>query len=103
LAVSTAQRMPAWPSVPTVAESGFPGFDVLGWLGIVAPKGLDPAIQRKLNADLKAVLALESTKASLNRLGMISVGNSPEEFGKYITSEMAKFADVIKKGGITVE
>ncbi len=103
LAVSTAQRMPSWPSVPTVAESGVPGFDVLGWLGIVAPKGLDPAIQKKLNTDLKAALALDSTKASLSRLGMIPVGNSPEEFGKYITSELAKFGDVIKKGGITVD
>lgn len=103
LAVSTAQRMPSWPSVPTVAESGVPGFDVLGWLGIVAPKGLDPAIQKKLNTDLKAALALDSTKASLSRLGMIPVGDSPEEFGKYITSELTKFGDVIKKGGITVE
>ncbi len=103
LAVSTAKRMPSWPDVPTMAESGFPDFDVLGWLGIVAPKGLDPAIQKKLNDDLKVALASESVKATLTRLGMIAVGSSPEEFGKYIDSELTKFGDVIKKGGITVE
>jgi tripartite-type tricarboxylate transporter receptor subunit TctC len=103
LAVSTAKRMPTWPDVPTMAESGFPDFDVLGWLGIVAPRGLDPAIQKKLNEDLKLALASDAVKATLARLGMIAVGNSPEEFGKYIDSELTKFGDVIRKGGITVE
>lgn len=103
LAVSTAMRTPTWPDVPTMAESGFPGFDVLGWLGIVAPRGLDPTIQKKLNDDLKAALATDAVKATLSRLGMISVGSSSEDFGRYIETELAKFGDVIKKGGITVE
>jgi len=103
LAISTSARMPAWPNVPTMADSGFPDFDVLGWLGIVAPRGLDPAIQKKLNEDLKTALATDSVKATLARLGMITVGNSPEEFGRYIDTELTKFGDVIRKGGITVE
>jgi tripartite-type tricarboxylate transporter receptor subunit TctC len=103
LAVSTAKRMPTWPDVPTMAESGFPDFDVLGWLGIVAPKGLDPAVQKKIHDDLKTALATESVKAALGRLGMITVGNSPEEFGRYIDTELTKFGDVIRKGGITME
>lgn len=103
LGVSTAARMPAWPNVPTLAESGFPDFDVLGWLGIVAPRGLDPAIQKKLNEDLKTALATDSVKATLARLGMITVGNSSEEFGRYIDTELTKFGEVIRKGGITVE
>ncbi|MBA2962382.1 MULTISPECIES: Bug family tripartite tricarboxylate transporter substrate binding protein [Ramlibacter] len=103
LAVSTAKRMPSWPNVPTMAESGFPDFDVLGWLGIVAPQGLSPAIQKRLNDDLKTALANDAVKANLARLGMISLGTSPEEFGRYIDTELAKFGDVIRKGGITVE
>ena len=103
LAVSTAQRVPSLPDVPTVAESGYAGFDVLGWLGIVAPKGLDPAIQRKLNEDFKKALALDTVKANLARLGMISVGNSPEEFARYIASEYDKFGTIIKKAKITIE
>ena len=103
LAVSTAKRMPTWPDVPTMAESGFPDFDVLGWLGIVAPQGLDPAIQKKINDDLKVALASESVKATLARLGMIAVGNSPDEFGRYIDSELTKFGEVIRKGNITAE
>lgn len=86
-----------------MAESGFPDFDVLGWLGIVAPRGLDPAIQKKLNDDLKVALASDSVKATLSRLGMIAVGNSPEEFGRYIDSELTKFGDVVRKGNISIE
>ena len=102
LAVSTAKRTPTWPDVPTLAESGFPGFDVLGWLGIVAPRGLDSGIQKKLHDDLQKALANDAVKTALARLGMIAVGSSPEEFGRYIDSELTKFGDVIRQGGITV-
>jgi tripartite-type tricarboxylate transporter receptor subunit TctC len=103
LAVSTPQRSPALPGVPTVAESGYAGFDVLGWLGIVAPRGLDPAVRDKLNADLKKVLATEAVQSQLLRMGMLPVGSSAAEFGSYITSELAKWGGVIKSAKITVE
>jgi tripartite-type tricarboxylate transporter receptor subunit TctC len=103
LAVSTAQRVPTLPDVPTVAESGYPGFDVLGWLGIVAPKGLDPAIRNKLNADLKKALATDSVKSMMPKLGMIPIGSSADEFGRFIDSELNKFGAVISTGKISVE
>ncbi|MBI3374513.1 MAG: tripartite tricarboxylate transporter substrate binding protein [Betaproteobacteria bacterium] len=103
LAVSTAQRVATLPDVPTVAESGFPGFDVLGWYGLVAPRGLDPAIGNKLNADLKKALATESVKGSLSKLGMFAIGSSPDDLGRFIDSEMNKFGAVIKTGNISVE
>ena len=103
LAVSTAQRVPQLPDVPTVAESGFPGFDALGWLGIVAPKGVDPAIRERLNADLKAVLANEAVRTQLTGLGMIVLASSTDEFAKFIDAELTKWGQVIKTGGITVE
>ncbi len=103
LAVSTAQRVPSLPDVPTVAESGYPGFDVLGWYGLVAPKGLDPAIRNKLNGDLKKALATDSVKSSLSKLGIFAVGSSPDEFGRFIDSELNKFGAVIKTGKISVE
>jgi tripartite-type tricarboxylate transporter receptor subunit TctC len=103
LAVSTAQRVPQLPDVPTVAESGVPGFDALGWLGIVAPKGLDPAIRDRLNADLKTVLADEAVKTRLTGLGMIVIGNSAPEFGKFIDSELTKWGSVIKTANIVAE
>ncbi|MDB5955507.1 tripartite tricarboxylate transporter substrate binding protein [Ramlibacter sp.] len=103
LAVSTIQRAPQLPDVPTVAESGVAGFDALGWLGIVAPKGLDPAIRDRLNADLKTVLADDAVKARLTNLGMIVIGSSAPEFGRFIASELTKWGSVIKAAGITAE
>lgn len=103
LAVSTTQRVPQLPDVPTVAESGVAGFDALGWLGIVAPKGVDPAIRDRLNADLKTVLADEAVKTRLNQLGMIVIGGSAPEFGKFIDSELTKWGSVIKTSGIVAE
>jgi tripartite-type tricarboxylate transporter receptor subunit TctC len=103
LAVSTTQRVPQLPDVPTVAESGIPGFDALGWLGIVAPKGVDPAIRDRLNADLKTVLADEAVKTRLTNLGMIIIANSAPDFGKFIDSELIKWGSVIKAAGIVAE
>ena len=80
-----------------------PGFDALGWLGIVAPKGVDPALRDRLNADLKAVLADEAVKARLTGLGMIVIGSSAPEFGKFIDSELTKWGSVIKTAGISAE
>jgi tripartite-type tricarboxylate transporter receptor subunit TctC len=103
LAVSTAQRVAQLPDVPTVAESGIKGFDALGWLGIVGPKGLDPVIRERLNADLKTVLANESVKTHLTNLGMIILASSSAEFGQFIDSELAKWGQVIKTGGIVAQ
>ena len=100
LAVSTAQRVPQLPDVPTVAERGVAGFDALGWLGIVAPKGVDPAIRERLNADLKTVLADEAVKTRLTNLGMIILATSTADFGRFIDSELTKWGQVIKTGGI---
>lgn len=103
LAVSTAQRDSTLPDVPTVAESGLRGFDVLGWLGIVGPKGLNPAIRDKINADLKKALATDAVKEKMAKIGMQPVGGSPDDFGKYIASEYARWGDVIKTGDIKAE
>jgi tripartite-type tricarboxylate transporter receptor subunit TctC len=103
LAVSISKRVPQLPDVPTVAESGVSGFDALGWLGIVAPKGVDPAIRDRLNADLKTVLAEEAVKSRLADLGMIVIGSSAPEFGKFIDSELTKWGSVIKAANIVAE
>lgn len=103
LAVSTPRRVPQLPDVPTVAESGLPAFDALGWLGIVGPKGIDPSIRERLNADLKTVLAMEAVKSRLEGLGMIVLATSTADFDKFIDSELAKWGAVIKTGGIKAE
>jgi len=103
LAVSTAKRDSALPDVPTVAESGLHAFDVLGWLGIVGPRGLNPGIRDKINADLKKALATDVVKEKMAQIGMQPVGGSPDDFGKYIASEYARWGDVIKTGNIKAE
>ncbi|HEY4370943.1 MAG TPA: tripartite tricarboxylate transporter substrate binding protein [Burkholderiales bacterium] len=103
LAVSTPQRDPKVPNIPTIAESGYPGFDVLGWLGLAAPKGLDPAIQAKIIADLKKVIAMDSVKTQFANQGLIPVGTAGADFGKYIDNEINKWIPVVKAGHIQID
>ena len=103
LAVSTPKRDAALPDVPTLAESGLAGFDVLSWLGVMAPAGLNPALRDKINDDLKKVLATESVRQSMGRIGMQTVGGSADEFGKYIASEYTRWGHVIQTGGIKAD
>ncbi len=103
LAVSTARRDSTLPDVPTLAESGLPNFDVLGWLGVMAPAGLPPALRDRINDDLRRVLATDAVKQSMARIGMQTVGGSADDFGRYIASEYARWGDVIKTGGIKAE
>jgi tripartite-type tricarboxylate transporter receptor subunit TctC len=103
LAVSTAKRDAALPQVPTLAESGLAGFDVLGWLGLVGPAGLPVAIRDKVNQDLQKALATEDVKDRLAKIGMQVVGGSPDAFGKFIASEYQRWGDVIKSGGLKAD
>jgi tripartite-type tricarboxylate transporter receptor subunit TctC len=103
LAVSTAKRDAAVPDVPTVQESGVAGFDVLGWLAIVGPAGMNIAIRDKINAGLKKVLSIDSVRQNLTKLGMQIVANSPDEFARYIASEYARWGEVVKAAGIKAE
>lgn len=103
LAVSTPQRVATLPGIPTVAESGYAGFDALGWLGIVAPGGMDKGLRNKLNADLRKVMASPEVKAKLEAMGMLTLASSPEEFGRTIDHELTKWAGVIKTAGISLD
>lgn len=103
LAVSTAKRDQALPGAPTLAESGVTGFDVLGWLGLVGPAGMNPAVRDRINADLKKVMASDSVRQSMAKLGMQQVGGSADDFGRYIATEYVRWGEVIKAGGIKPE
>jgi tripartite-type tricarboxylate transporter receptor subunit TctC len=100
LAASTSTRTAAAPDVPTLNEAGLPGFDVLGWLGILAPAGLSPALQRRLNESFALALAAPEVRQRLEALGLTPLGGTPAEFGKYIASEYEKFGGIIKAAQI---
>lgn len=103
LAASTSKRTPAAPEVPTVSEAGLPGFDVLGWLGILAPAGLAPKLQEQLNHDFQKALEDPNVKQRLRALGMTPIGGSAGAFKNFISSEYQKFGDAIKAANIAQE
>jgi tripartite-type tricarboxylate transporter receptor subunit TctC len=100
LAVSSAQRSPALPNVPTVAESGIPGFESETWWGIVAPAATPRDVISKLNAAALKALARDDTKQRFADLGMTNRGSSPEELDAYIKAEIVKWAKVIRDANI---
>jgi tripartite-type tricarboxylate transporter receptor subunit TctC len=102
LAVTSARRAPVTPEVPTVAESGLPGFDVSGWYAFFVPARTAPAIVKKMHADTAAALAEPAVKARLEQLGLFVVGSAPEELGAYLKAEMEKWGAVIKEAGLKV-
>jgi tripartite-type tricarboxylate transporter receptor subunit TctC len=103
LAVTSLTRSSAVPNLPTVDESGLPGFDVTVWQGLLAPAGTPDAIVRKLHLESDKALALAEVRAKLNELGMDIIGNSPDDFARTIKSEIPKWAKVIKQSGILPE
>ena len=100
LAIASPRRSPQLPDVPTVAESGFPGFDVTSWYGIVVRSGTPPAVVKKLHADMAEALAMPDVKDKLASLGLDPLGNPPEDFAKMIATESRKWSDIVQKAGI---
>lgn len=99
IAVTGAQRSPLLPEVPTVSEAGLPGFDVSSWYGLFGPVGLPKHIVAKVNGDTVALLALADMKERLAGLGAEPLPLSPEEFGRYVRAEIAKWAKMVKDSG----
>jgi tripartite-type tricarboxylate transporter receptor subunit TctC len=100
LAVTSATRSPALPDVPTVAESGFPGFEANGWLGILVPNGTPPEVIARLNAEIAKVMQTPEMKKLLIAQGVEARTSTPEQFGNLIRSETAKWGKVIADAGI---
>jgi tripartite-type tricarboxylate transporter receptor subunit TctC len=103
IAVSGSSRSPAMPEVPTVAESGVPDFSAVGWYGIFAPAGTDPAIVKKLNVEINRILKLPEVSDRLSSLGAEPVGGTSEEFANRIKIEIAKWRKVIKDSGTRID
>lgn len=103
LAVTTATRFPLLPDLPTIAESGFPGFEALAWNGVLVPARTPQPIVARLNAEINAILKDATVKSTLNAQGFELVGGTPEDFAALIRSESEKWAPVIKKTGAKVD
>ncbi len=103
LAVTSLERTDTLKDVPTVAESGFPGFEAAAWFGLVATGGSPPAAIARLNAEANKALKMPDVREKLIAQGMYPVGTTPGELDAHIRSEMGKYAKVIKEAGIKVD
>ena len=103
LAVTSLQRSAVAPDVPTIAESGFPGFDAIAWHGILAPAKTAPSIVKKLNAEIVSALQHPETKALLVNQAMQTVGNTPEEFAAFIKQDIAVWKAVATEADVSVK
>lgn len=103
LAVTSLERSPVAPEVPTVAESGYPGFEALAWHGILAPAKTPPEIVKKLNAEIAKALADPETNKLLTNQAMQTVGNTPEAFAAFIQKDIATWKAVAAAAKVTVE
>jgi tripartite-type tricarboxylate transporter receptor subunit TctC len=102
-AVTSPQRLPQLPDVPTAAESGLTGYDSTGWFGVVAPAGTPTAIINRLNAEITAALNDEQIKTSMRNLGVEPAPTRPEAFDAYIRSETQKWGKVIRQANIKID
>jgi tripartite-type tricarboxylate transporter receptor subunit TctC len=103
LAVTSKDRSPVAPDVPTISESGYPGFDAVGWHGILAPAKTPPAIVAKLNTEIVQALKDPETKSLLESQAIQIIGNSPQEFASYIKQDIALWKEVAEQAKIEVK
>jgi tripartite-type tricarboxylate transporter receptor subunit TctC len=103
LAVTSLRRAPAVPELPTIAESGYPGFEATIWFGLLAPARTPVPIVRKLHLETVKALALPDLRAKLADLGIEGIGNSSDELAAVIKSEIPKWAKVIKESGMKAD
>ena len=103
LAVTTAQRSPLVPELPTMAEAGLPGFDISTWYGLFAPAGTPTAIVAKWNADVTRILNSPDVRARLVADGAEPSPNTPEQFAQMIARELSKYARIVKASGAKVD
>ena len=103
LAVTSRARSPLLPNVPTVAESGMPGFEAVTWFGFAVPTGTPRPIIDRLNVEIGKALAMPDVKQKLSAQGIDVAGGTPEQFGAYMRDEFAKWGQLVKDSGAKVE
>jgi tripartite-type tricarboxylate transporter receptor subunit TctC len=97
------KRSAALPDVPTVAESGYPGFAISTWYGVWAPAATPPALVQRLSREIAAIVRLPEVREQFAGLGAEPVGNTPEEFSAFTKAELAKWARIVKRSGAKID
>ncbi len=103
LAVATLQRLPDYPDVPTIAESGYPGFEANAWQSLWVTGGTPPAVSRRINAEVVRIVRSPEMSERFRAMGVTPLANSPEEAEQFIRAETAKWTEVIRVSGAKTE
>jgi len=103
LAITSQKRSPLAPELPTMAEAGVPGYEMIGWNGVFVASGTPPAIVDRLARELAAVIALPEVNAQMQKLGAEPVGSSPAQFAAFYKAEAVRWGSIIKERGIKPE
>jgi tripartite-type tricarboxylate transporter receptor subunit TctC len=103
IAVGSLERSPSLPEVATIAESGYPGFEVISWWGMLAPAATPKEIVARLNNEIVKVMAASDARDRIGALGADIMTSTPERFAAYIKSEQAKWGQAIKDSGARVD
>jgi tripartite-type tricarboxylate transporter receptor subunit TctC len=97
LAVTTPQRNPAFPNLPTAIEAGVPGYDFASWGGLFAPAGTPREVVMRLNAEVARALASDDLRKRFDDMGLVAKASSPEDFGSFLQAEMSRWKGLVKK------
>jgi tripartite-type tricarboxylate transporter receptor subunit TctC len=103
LAVTSSKRVSALPDIPTLAESGLPGFNSISWIGLLAPAGTPREIVERISADVREVLASEEVKTRLTDLGAVPSATTPAQFTQLISNDRQRYTRIIRERGITAD
>lgn len=103
LAVTTAERIPAFPDLPTIAEAGVPGYEIATWYGLWAPAGTPAAILGRMQQSVAEAMALPALQATLETLGAVPVADAPEDFARFARSEYDRWGRLVRDAGIEAQ
>ncbi|WP_428671531.1 Bug family tripartite tricarboxylate transporter substrate binding protein [Reyranella sp.] len=103
LAVSSPQRSPDYPDVPTVSEAGVPGYQSVAWYGLVGPKNMPDAVLKKLSEETIRAVAAPGVRAVIATSGGVAVGGTPAEFADFIAAERKRYETIVREAGMTVD
>jgi tripartite-type tricarboxylate transporter receptor subunit TctC len=103
LAVTAKERLAAEPVIPTLAESGLPGFDMSSWHGLIEPRGLPQAVIERMNHDVGQVIRMKDVEARMQASGVSPASSSPEELRALIQREVPTWKDVISRTGVKIQ
>ena len=103
IAVTSVQRVPQLPDVPAVSELGYPGFDGVGWAGLVAPKGTPPELVERIGADVRKALADPGMRERIIERGAIPDARGPKEFGEFVAAEIVKWGEIVKRANLKAD